>query len=139
MHVEVPSRQTLEQAHDAVSKLESDVANALPEINRVVTHIEPAQDKQSAPDDTRSRRRAAAIEAQADTLLNERYPAVGWHNLAARSVNSHGFALNLHATLPAQMSVEEAHDMAESAETLLRGAIPELARVTIHTEPFDHE
>ena len=139
MHVEVPSRQTLEQAHDAVSKLESDVTNALPEINRVVSHIEPAQDKYTAQDNTQSLRRSAAIEAQADTLLNERYPEVGWHNLAARSVNSHGFALNLHATLPAQMSVEDAHEMAEAAETLLRGSIPELARVTIHTEPFDHE
>lgn len=138
MHVEVPPQQTLAQAHEQVSQLETDVTDALPEIDRVVTHIEPAQGQQSISDDTVLMRRAITIQSKADTLLNTHYSHVGWHDLSARPLN-HGFAMNLHATLPAQMSVESAHDMAESAETLLRGAIPELARVTIHTEPFDHK
>ncbi|MDQ7027350.1 MAG: cation diffusion facilitator family transporter [Anaerolineae bacterium] len=138
MHVEVPPQQTLAQAHEQVSQLEADVTHALPDIDRVVTHIEPAQRQQSVLDDWHLMSRAIVIQSEAKVLLNTHYSGVGWHDLSARPLN-HGFAMNCHATLPAQMSVEAAHNMAESAETLLRGAIPELARVTIHTEPFDHE
>jgi divalent metal cation (Fe/Co/Zn/Cd) transporter len=137
MHVEVPPQQTLAQAHEQVSQLEFDVSHALPQIDRVVTHIEPAQGNQSAPDDLRLLRHAVTIQSQAHTLLNTHYPQVGWHDLSTRPLNQ-GYAMNLHAALPALMSVEAAHAMAESAETMLRGSIPELARVTIHTEPYDH-
>jgi divalent metal cation (Fe/Co/Zn/Cd) transporter len=49
-----------------------------------------------------------------------------------------GFALTTHAELPPRITIESAHAIAESAETLLRTDIPQLSRVTIHTEPFDH-
>lgn len=138
MHVEVPPQQTLAQAHEQVSQLEAEVSHALPELDRVVTHIEPVQEALPAADDTQLLHRAEGIQAQAGRLLHEHFPMVGWHDFATRPI-SNGYAMNLHAALPAQMSVEAAHAMAETAETLLRGAIPDLARVTIHTEPEERE
>lgn len=134
LHVEVPPHQTLDEAHQQVSQLEANLHENLPDIKRVVTHIEPAQST-SAPHlespvtDT--------IQAQAQALLDEHFPSIDWHDWQTNA-SYEGYSISLHATLPPQMTIESAHAIAESAETLLRGNIHQLARVTIHTEPFDH-
>ena len=46
-----------------------------------------------------------------------------------------GYALTMHVTLPAQMTLEHAHQIAEEAEMLVRTEFPRVGRVTIHTEP----
>jgi divalent metal cation (Fe/Co/Zn/Cd) transporter len=138
MHVEVPAQQSLVEAHEQVSLLEADVSEALPEVDRVVTHIEPQQAPLAANTAKIAMERCEEIHVQVQNLLQQYYPKVGWHDLAVRA-EQYGFALNLHATLPAEMSVEAAHNLAENAESLLRVQQPLLSRVTIHTEPFDHE
>lgn len=134
MHVEVPPQQTLAQAHAQVSRLEAKLAEVLPHISRVVTHIEPALKAQSPAHEPTLLQRAHALQTQAHALLCQQYPQVDWHDLRTRPM-PHGFAMNLHATLPPQMSMEAAHSVAEHAETLLRGTWPDLQRVIIHTEP----
>lgn len=138
MHVEVAPEQTLAEAHALVSELEAEVATALPDIDRVLTHIEPRQAQPTIADDNASLMEANSLKEQALSLLSEHYPDAGWHDVTVRSL-PHGFALSIHATLAPHMSVEAAHSFAESAETTLRTQFPDLERVTIHTEPFDHE
>lgn len=131
MHVEVPSGQSLASAHEQVSRLESDVQAQLPDLTEVVTHIEPSlaseQNRAFAAEQQR-------IGEQALALLRDRYPTADWHHLSVSPLD-HGNALTMHVTLPAQTSVEEAHELAESAEVLVRAEMPNVQRVTIHTEP----
>jgi cation diffusion facilitator family transporter len=134
MHVEVPPGQTLGAAHDQVSRLERDVRQNLPEVSEVITHIEPAARAADPGNGTSEHTRQ--IESQALALLREHYPDTDWHDLRVHP-SERGFSLSMHVALPSQMSVEAAHRIAESAELLLRSAIPELERVTIHTEPPD--
>jgi len=132
MHVEVPPGQTLAQAHEQVSRLESEVRQDLPDVAEVITHIEPALAEAAAREE--SQRRLDMVQKQALKLLNHHYPDVNWHAARVSPLNG-GFALALHATLPAMITVEAAHRLAEAAEITLRGEIPGLERVTIHTEP----
>jgi cation diffusion facilitator family transporter len=134
MHVEVPPEQTLGAAHEQVSRLESDVRQNIPEVSEVITHIEPAARAADSVD--RASDHIRAIESQALALLCEHYPDTNWHNLRVYP-SERGCSIAMHVTLPPQMSVEAAHRIAESAELMLRSAIPELERVTIHTEPPD--
>ncbi|MEO1289297.1 MAG: cation diffusion facilitator family transporter [Chloroflexota bacterium] len=134
MHVEVPANQTLAEAHTLVSALEADVTHAFPEIDRIVTHIEP---KLEPIISEASNEDVLEIEAQILTILDTHYAHVGWHDTRLQAT-PHGYALSIHATLPASISVEAAHTVAESAETTLRAQLPKLQRVTIHTEPYDH-
>jgi divalent metal cation (Fe/Co/Zn/Cd) transporter len=134
-HVEVPPQQTLGDAHEQVSQLEHNLREQLPDVVRVVTHIEPAQ---STDEPHLESPRTLVLQTQAQTLLMEHFPNVDWHDWQTHACY-HGFNLNVHATLSPQMTIESAHAIAESAETLLRGHMHELSRVTIHTEPFDHE
>jgi divalent metal cation (Fe/Co/Zn/Cd) transporter len=76
------------------------------------------------------------IETHALLLLRQHYPDTDWHDVRVNP-SERGFSISMHVTLPPQMSVEAAHRVAESAEILLRASIPELERVTIHTEPPD--
>ncbi len=135
MHVEVAADQTLAEAHTKVSALERDVAEALPHLDRVVTHIEPAPHTQPESD-TATAETVQALHRTATRLLQRHFPDVNWHDITARQIH-HGYALNLHAALPPEMHVETAHNIAESAEILLRGEVTDLTRVTIHTEPHD--
>ncbi len=134
LHVEVPAGQTLHDAHAQVSALERELVRALPSVGRVVTHIEPRQPQAAAESSATSQSQAERICKRARAYLQAAYPHVGWHHFATHAT-PHGFALNLHAALPPQISLEAAHELAESAEVSLRGAMPELARITIHTEP----
>jgi len=132
LHVEVMPGQTLAAAHERVTRLEQDIAAQLPNVARIVTHIEPAlSDVPLSPhgvDDG-----GALIDA-ALSLLRAADPDAGWHDAHLSALDG-GSALTIHAALPADLSVEDAHTRAEAAETLLRVRLPQLRRVTIHTEP----
>ncbi len=131
LHVEVPPTETLETAHIRVTRLESRLRSQLPEINEVITHIEPV-----APIDYRSAESRSVIQ-RVLTLLQDRFPAVDWHHVRVSRCQS-GLSLSLHAALDGDVSLEYAHNLTEDAEVLLRANLDDLNRVTIHTEP-DHQ
>jgi divalent metal cation (Fe/Co/Zn/Cd) transporter len=135
MHVEVPPGQTLGKAHEQVTQLESDLRSHLPEVKEVVTHIEPAVIEKTATD-ANQQAEIDAFRKQVVDLLDTNFPQADWHNIEISPTLS-GFTLAMHVTLPAQITVEAAHQIAESAETLLRAHLPLIERVTIHTEPPD--
>ncbi len=136
MHVEVPTGQSLGDAHAAVSELEATLQNEFPDLGRVVTHIEPTSAAvnmglvDGADDVTQHLRQSA------QTLLSLHYPHIDWHDITLSACEG-GFVMMLHAAMPHQTSIEAAHSIAEHAELLLRGALPQLSRVTIHTEPHE--
>ncbi|MBZ0293412.1 MAG: cation-efflux pump [Anaerolineae bacterium] len=134
MHVEVPADQTLDAAHDQVSLLEQDVQTSLPDVVEVITHIEPALSQAERMQDDLLEDHAQALEREAMALLRAEHDDLDWHDLRVQPCQT-GFSLSMHVTLPPQISVEAAHRVAESAETLLRNQMPELERVMIHTEP----
>lgn len=134
LHVEVPPDETLADAHKRVTRLEGELQQAAPVLAEVVTHIEPALRQTNLSLEENEANLTDALKTSASTLLEEHYPDAGWHHFDAYPSES-GFTMTLHVVLPSQISVEAAHQVAESAETLLRTRIPQLERVTIHTEP----
>jgi len=132
MHVEVPANQSLGAAHQQVTQLEHDVRASLPDVDQVVTHIEPSLSPTTDGDDDTAT--VDTIKAQAADLLYRHYPAGDWHDLRVTRYDD-GYALALHTVLPAETTVEAAHEQAEAAEVLLRSRLDQLRRVTIHTEP----
>jgi cation diffusion facilitator family transporter len=131
LHVEVPPGETLGSAHERVSQLETRLQASLPDVDEVLTHIEPALNNvEPAVAETTNQ----AMAAQALDLLRAQFPEGNWHNIRQTTYDD-GAALALHMTLPAHTTVEVAHTTAEAAETFLRARLADLRRVTIHTEP----
>ncbi|GAB4527146.1 MAG: hypothetical protein OHK0046_44580 [Anaerolineae bacterium] len=138
LHVEVPdaaqTAQTLQAAHEVVSHFEETLRTRLTDIDEIVTHIEPAPPQQSVTINGQGER--STLRTSVMSLLKARYPRVDWHQLEIYD-RQEGKTLTIHAALAPEATLEFAHHVAESAETLLRARWPQLQRVTIHTEPYE--
>lgn len=135
MHVEVQPGLTLGEAHRQVSDLEYRLKERVPRLCEVVTHIEPANAHGAPLTQTQA---ALELRDQALAIAHRLYPDDNWHHATIRLALG-GYALTMHSHMPASLSVEEAHAIAEHVETAIRNALPLIQRVTIHTEPPDSD
>jgi divalent metal cation (Fe/Co/Zn/Cd) transporter len=112
------------QGHAAADAVERAVQSALPEAD-VVVHVEPIADDA----DVRERAHAAALDVPRVREV---------HNVSVVSVDS-GTELSLHLKLPGDLSLEEAHAIAEQVERAILRAAPEVSSVQTHLEPLGEE
>ncbi|MBN1955532.1 MAG: cation diffusion facilitator family transporter [Anaerolineae bacterium] len=134
MHCEVNGGLSLHDAHGIVMALEEEIRRALPDVERVVTHIEPLQaGSLSSRQATQLRQRVdlavqkAVQQIGADSL-------VGCHQIQVNRVKQH-LVLSFHCQIESSVSVETAHHIAGELEARIREQLPELERVVVHTEP----
>jgi cation diffusion facilitator family transporter len=120
----VPYDAAIGQGHAAADAVERALESSLPEAD-VVVHVEPME---SDPD-VRERAHAAALGVPRVREV---------HNVSVLSVGS-GNELSLHLKLPGDLSLEEAHDVAEQVEQAIRAAAPEISAVQTHIEPLTEE
>jgi len=116
----VPPGAAVGQGHAAADAVEAAVERALPNAD-VVVHVEPIEDA-----DVRERALAAA---GAVPRIRE------VHNLTLVDVEGRT-ELSLHVKLPGELSLEEAHDIAEQLESSICAAVPEISGVQTHLEPL---
>lgn len=134
LHVEVPPNLTLAEAHEQVCQLEEALHQELPQIVEIVSHIEPAANTETETADYVAVGGLADLRMRILALLRRHYPLMGWHKLRIYPAGE-GYTTTMHLGLPAEMSVEAAHRIAEDAEAILRAQLPQFTRITIHTEP----
>ena len=113
------------QGHAAADSVERAVQSALPEAD-VVVHVEPLG---AADTDLRERAHAAALNVPRVREV---------HNVSVVAVDS-GTELSLHLKLPGELSLEEAHAIAEQVERAIERAVPEVSTVRTHLEPLGEE
>jgi cation diffusion facilitator family transporter len=130
-HVELDETMQLKDAHDRVTRLESEMRAEIPEIASILTHIE------SEP---------ATIETsdgpvEADTLerhiqmVSRSFPEViDMHDLIFKRVAGRLY-LSLHCTLKDDLPLARVHDIQTAMESKFRQEVPALFRVLIHPEP----
>jgi cation diffusion facilitator family transporter len=116
----VPPSAAVGQGHAAADAVEAAVEDALPNAD-IVVHVEPIEDA-----DVRERAHAAALGVRGVREV---------HNLALVDVAGHK-ELSLHVKLPGDLSLDEAHDVAEQLEAAICAAVPEIAGVQTHLEPL---
>jgi cation diffusion facilitator family transporter len=116
----VPPGAAVGQGHAAADAVEAAVESALPNAD-VVVHVEPLENA-----DLRDRAHAAAVAVPSIREV---------HNLALVDVDGRK-ELSLHVKLPGNLSLEEAHEIAEQLESAICAAVPEIAGVQTHLEPL---
>jgi cation diffusion facilitator family transporter len=109
------------QGHAAADAVERAVQGAVPEAD-VVVHVEPLESEVAV----RERAHAAALAVPRVREV---------HNVSVLSVAG-GTEVSLHLKLPGELSLEEAHGIAEEVERAIRGAVPEITAVQTHLEPL---
>ena len=117
--VQVPSHMPLEEAHSLASKIEADLKEAFGNVDATI-HIEPSEK-----------------ESKLDQLVEKLATVDGVREVHEISTIYTGgkFYITLHAYVNPELSVEEAHKIAETIEKRMQAEIKPLENVTVHVEP----
>ncbi len=118
--IQVPSHMPLEEAHSLASKIETDLKQSLGNVDATI-HVEPSE-KESKLD--QQVEKLATVDGVKEV-----------HEIT--TVYTGGkFYITLHAYVDPELSVEEAHKIAEVIEKRLQSEIKPIGNVTVHVEPF---
>ena len=113
------------QGHAVADRVEAALHRALPGSD-VVVHVEPGPAEAAL----RERVRAAAMGVPRVREI---------HNLSVIDLGDGNVEASLHLKLPGELSLEEAHAIAEDVERTIVESVPELAAVQSHLEPLQEE
>ena len=118
----VPPGAAVAQGHAAADDVEDAVRRALPEAD-VVVHVEPQAGSEAA---LRERVQEAALQVPRVREI---------HNVNVIDVGGRR-EISLHLKLPGELSLDEAHAVAERVEHTILEALPEVSSVRTHLEPL---
>jgi cation diffusion facilitator family transporter len=126
LHVKLPGDLELERAHEIAEQVEAAILAQVPPVRTVQTHLEPIKETAAGEEvaiDT------AAIEA----VVREETGADPRELRLVRTDD--GIVVFLTLALPSAGSLADAHGRASAIEERVRGAVPAIADVVVHTEP----
>lgn len=136
LHLEVPDSLSLDDAHAQATRFEAAVVETLPEIDQVVTHLEPSGDdyalRAAAPADQ------ATVMKVLESVVQELGLACSVHQVEVHRERGE-LGLSFHCELRGSYTIAQAHDLSERLERQLLVRLPALARVVIHVEPPQSE
>jgi cation diffusion facilitator family transporter len=126
LHLKLPGDVTLEEAHDVAEKLERAVCEAVPEVDTVVTHLEPLTEPSAG-------REVAGDKRSVERIVLE---ATGKEPRELRFLHTDaGLVAFLTLGLDGGSSLAEAHALASDIEERIRRERADIADVIVHTEP----
>ena len=131
LHLKLPGELSLEDAHDVASQVELAIGKSVPEVVSVQTHLEPLRE----PGAGRTPRES---DVERDALVVERIvrEQTGASPRELRFLQTEdGLVAFLTLALDPECALAEAHAQASEVEEDIRRALPQLADVSVHTEP----
>ena len=130
-HVELDERMALKDAHDRVTRLESEMRQDVPEISSILTHIESEPATIETSDGLVD---APSFERRIQTVTGAFPEVVDAHDLMFKRVAGRLY-LSLHCTMKDDLPLARVHDIQTALESRFRQEVPDLFRVLIHPEP----
>jgi len=130
-HLELDEQLSMLQAHDEVSRLESEMRGEIPEIATILTHIESEPATIETGEEIV---REPELEQRLKTAVKEFPEVKDLHEFQFKRVRGRLY-LSCHCTLPDDMPLSRVHDVQTALETRFKQDAPELFRVLIHPEP----
>jgi cation diffusion facilitator family transporter len=130
-HIEVDERLPLREAHRFVRSIEDEIRHELPQVERVLTHIEsePATIEQPV-----SLARDRAMEEHLRKVAGALPQILDVHEVVVNRVGER-FLVSCHCTMPDELAMERVHEVITTLEARFKSDCPEVARVMIHPEP----
>jgi cation diffusion facilitator family transporter len=130
-HLELDERLSLKDAHEEVTKLESEMRRDVPEISSILTHIESEPSTIETGDeivrDAKLERRLKAIASHFPEVLD-------MHDVQIKRVRDRLY-VSCHCTMSDDLPLARVHDTSTALEIRFKQEAPELFRVLIHPEP----
>jgi cation diffusion facilitator family transporter len=131
LHLKLPGDLSLDEAHEVASEVEHAIEEALPLVDVVQTHLEPLAEEAEG-------RRAGAAEVARDTeavarIVRSRTGAAPRELRFLRTDD--GLVVFLTLGLDPAVPLAEAHARASEVEEQIRGELPSVSEIIVHTEP----
>jgi cation diffusion facilitator family transporter len=131
LHLKLPGQLPLEDAHDVASQVELAIGRAVPEVVSVQTHLEPLREPGAGRTPKES-----DIEGDAEVVGRIVRERTGSPPRDVRFLQTEdGLVAFLTLALDPASALADAHARASEVEEDIRRALPELADVSVHTEP----
>jgi cation diffusion facilitator family transporter len=130
-HLELDERLSLKQAHDEVTRLESEMRADVPEISSILTHIESEPATIESGDEVA---RDAKLEQRLKKIAAEFPEILDMHDVQVRRVRDRLY-VSCHCTMSDDLPLSRVHDVSTALEIRFKHDSPELFRVLIHPEP----
>ncbi|TNJ38915.1 cation-efflux pump [Chlorobaculum thiosulfatiphilum] len=134
--VEVDSRLTIREAHDAVTELEEELHREFNEEIDLCIHLDPlnSEERNARPADPENEARITAIIRQAASTI------AGIRDVHALKihVSSHNkLCITLHCGFDDNTVLADVHPLTSRLESLIYRDIPETSRIIVHAEPVN--
>jgi divalent metal cation (Fe/Co/Zn/Cd) transporter len=120
MHVLLDSNLRFEDTHKIASDIERDVKSAVPNA-RVTIHTEPLGSSGESI--------WKLVKSTAEEVPGSR----GVHNIHIQTIKGK-LCVDLHIEVSANMTVQQAHEVADQVEKKVKAADPNISEVTVHME-----
>jgi len=135
LHIKLPASLPLAEAHEIANRVEQVIAEEVPELADVHTHLEPLPVESTATpgDDAANAALVAAVER-----LVEEHTGQPPRRLTVRN-EAEGLVVLLTVAVPADHTLDQAHEAATALERAVRGHDGAVAAVVVHTEPADDQ
>jgi cation diffusion facilitator family transporter len=130
-HLELDERLSLLEAHDHVTRLESEIRKDVPEISSILTHIESEPSTIEAGDEVD---RYPGLERRLKAVAGEFPEIVDMHDVHFKRVRDRLY-VSCHCTMSDDLPLSRVHDVQTALEIRFKQDAPELFRVLIHPEP----
>ena len=126
LHLKLPADLSLEDAHAVASEVEQTIAESVPEVSSVQTHLEPLAEPA----------RGTTVERDAGFVEAIVRAATGAVPRELRFLETDdGLVAFVTLGLDPATTLADAHRRASEVEELIRRERPEIAEVIVHTEP----
>ena len=130
-HVELDERLPLKEAHDRVTRLETELRQDIPEISSILTHIES---EPATIETSEGLVEVPSFERRIQSVTGAFPEVVDAHDLMFKRVAGRLY-LSLHCTMKDDLPLARVHDIQTALESRFRQEVPDLFRVLIHPEP----
>jgi divalent metal cation (Fe/Co/Zn/Cd) transporter len=134
IHLEFDDQILLREAHELAEHFELDVQRYWPEVEQVITHLEPLPQKVLTLKNTESTHLEEKILQVISRIVEQDQ---------VKSLHLYQTAGHLHANLVLVFNedilLNQAHEMAEKVELVLRSQFLDLEHVMVHVEPVINE
>jgi cation diffusion facilitator family transporter len=131
-HLELDEKLSMKKAHDEVTRLESEMRTEVPEITKILTHIESEPATIETGEEIV---REPELERRLKEIVKEFPEVMDVHEFQFKKVRARLY-VSCHCTLPDDMPLSKVHDLQTSLEIRFKHDAPELFRVLIHPEPM---
>jgi cation diffusion facilitator family transporter len=130
-HLELDESLTLKEAHDRVTRLESEIRHEVPEISSILTHIE-SEPATIEPGDEIAH--DARLEKKLKSIVADFPEVLDVHEVEVKRVRGRIY-VSCHCTFSDELALSRVHDVQTELEIRFKQSAPELFRVLIHPEP----